>query len=129
MALLDEEFGLVLQQFTRVEPRSGCLQPTEPPVVEMGMVAGGIHVFRQVTERDGRTHQQEIESLLIDNVANILAGIVRHLITRMDLNPQLLGSVENGAEADLLELVGMQRIDIRTDGQVQGRYIQRFGTL
>ena len=55
--------------------------------------------------------------------------MIRHLVTRVYLHIQFARLVEDGTETDTLKIIGMQRVNIRPDRQVQCRQIKFVLTL
>ena len=58
----------------------------EKAVIERGTVAGSRDIVRRVAHGDAGTDQQEVKSFVIDDVANILSGVIRNLIACMDVH-------------------------------------------
>ena len=82
----DKHLRLVFQQSAGIKPGFGCFEAFEIAVVKGRAVAVGLDIVRRVAHGDARTDQQEIESFVIDDVADILPGVVLHLVAGMDVH-------------------------------------------
>ena len=121
---LDKEFRLVFQQLAGIEPRGGSLDVPQETVVERVADTARVHVGRNVAQRNAGADEEEVEALAVGDVADVLAGVVRDFVAGFDGDVQFLRAVEDGAEADFLEIIGVHGVYVGTDGQVQSGNLQ-----
>ena len=74
------------QLLRAIKPGFGSFEAFEKAVIERGTVAGSRDIVRRVAHGDTGTDQQEVESFVIDDVANILSGVIRNLVACMDVH-------------------------------------------
>ena len=126
---LDKEFRLVFQQLAGIEPRGGSLDMPQETVVERVADTARVHVGRNVAQRNAGSDEEEVEALAVGDVADVLAGVVRDFVAGFDGDVQFLRAVEDGAEADFLEIIGVHGVYVGTDGQMQSGNLQLMISL
>ena len=81
----NKHLSLIFQQRTRIKPGFGSFEAFEITVIEGSTVTGSRDIVRRVAHGDAGTDQQEVKSFVIDDVANILSGVIRNRIACMDV--------------------------------------------